>query len=479
MRAKEFIPASKPRNFVAKNAMKTTSGAGQHRDKKKEQKQGYEKHKGQGIAEARKVKGGDYQLKLVDRQEDDTTDLDDVVTDYYFDVYQNGQKVGHAQGDSYYGELVVKTDFNREFKLDTYHDKDHPLIQQFEKFQQQFNEFAPGPGREDDPNDLTDEAFKDGQRLGFSLVDGATRAQGFKASRYLDRYLIPFAYGWNSGRKMKIKQAQKDGVALTMKKDGSLVRAEQGVAEGDDVASAEVLLKRYELLTQSIRNAIDQRDYNEKSKHIEQVRDALEKHYGIDPDKVNEEATSGEPQEYTVRVVDEENSGYTVKVTATSEQGALHKAIVRVRNSGARPEHARIIRQGVAEASFTAAASMHAATRKQDPQRQEPKHDFRVGDKIVTKKGNKPGEVVFVDGEKIHVKGTNPYYPDHITHHTASELKKGVAEGESALEKFRKAAAEREKKHDEIEAKRKAAAKQGKENMSGAIDRLEKHLSNK
>ena len=63
------------------------------------------------------------------------------------------------------------------------------------------------------------------------------------------------------------------------------------IVEGQDVASAEVLLKRYELLTQSIRNAIDQRDYNEKFKHIEQIRDALEKHYGIDPDKMNEEAT--------------------------------------------------------------------------------------------------------------------------------------------------------------------------------------------
>jgi hypothetical protein len=47
---------------------------------------------------------------------------------------------------------------------------------------------------------------------------------------------------------------------------------------------------------------------------------------------------------------------------------------------------------------------------------------------------------------------------------------------ESALEKFRAAAAEREKKHDEIERKRKEDAAQGKENMSGAIDRLEKHL---
>jgi hypothetical protein len=35
----------KPRNFVAKNAMKTTSGAGAHTDKKKAQKQGNVKHK--------------------------------------------------------------------------------------------------------------------------------------------------------------------------------------------------------------------------------------------------------------------------------------------------------------------------------------------------------------------------------------------------------------------------------------------------
>ena len=43
--SKEDKP-QKPRNFVAKNAMATTSGAGAHRDKKKEQKQGKEKHKG-------------------------------------------------------------------------------------------------------------------------------------------------------------------------------------------------------------------------------------------------------------------------------------------------------------------------------------------------------------------------------------------------------------------------------------------------
>lgn len=43
MKAKEFIPATKPRNFVAKN--QKTAGAGAHRDKKKEQKQGDVKHK--------------------------------------------------------------------------------------------------------------------------------------------------------------------------------------------------------------------------------------------------------------------------------------------------------------------------------------------------------------------------------------------------------------------------------------------------
>lgn len=49
MKAKEFIPQSKPRNFVAKNAMKTTSGAGAHKDKKKAEKQGNVKHKKQII----------------------------------------------------------------------------------------------------------------------------------------------------------------------------------------------------------------------------------------------------------------------------------------------------------------------------------------------------------------------------------------------------------------------------------------------
>jgi len=49
MRSKEFTPAEKPRNFVAKNAK--MGGAGQHTDKKKAEKQGDVKHKGKEYAE--------------------------------------------------------------------------------------------------------------------------------------------------------------------------------------------------------------------------------------------------------------------------------------------------------------------------------------------------------------------------------------------------------------------------------------------
>ena len=55
MRAKDIIPASKPRNFVAKNSK--TAGAGAHKDKKRAEKQGDVKHKKdlstmeQGVAE--------------------------------------------------------------------------------------------------------------------------------------------------------------------------------------------------------------------------------------------------------------------------------------------------------------------------------------------------------------------------------------------------------------------------------------------
>ena len=76
MRAKDFIPASKPRNFVAKNSK--TAGAGAHKDKKRAEKQGDVKHKkpyDQGVAEGSE-EGNLYamalqkypQLKRVDRE---------------------------------------------------------------------------------------------------------------------------------------------------------------------------------------------------------------------------------------------------------------------------------------------------------------------------------------------------------------------------------------------------------------------------
>jgi hypothetical protein len=47
----------------------------------------------------------------------------------------------------------------------------------------------------------------------------------------------------------------------------------------------------------------------------------------------------------------------------------------------------------------------------------------------------------------------------------------------TALDKFRQAAAERAKKHDDIEREMKARHAAGKEDMKGSIDRLEKHLN--
>jgi hypothetical protein len=64
----------------------------------------------------------------------------------------------------------------------------------------------------------------------------------------------------------------------------------------------------------------------------------------------------------------------------------------------------------------------------------------------------------------------------YVTGETATE---SVSEAPSALEKFRKAAAEREKKHADAEKEMKARHASGKEDMKGSIDRLEKHLNNK
>jgi hypothetical protein len=62
MKAKEFIPATKPRNFVAKN--QKTAGAGAHKDKKRAGARGDIKHKAkqyeEGVAEG--TPGNDFRV---------------------------------------------------------------------------------------------------------------------------------------------------------------------------------------------------------------------------------------------------------------------------------------------------------------------------------------------------------------------------------------------------------------------------------
>ena len=74
MRAKDIIPAEKPRNFVAKNAK--MGGAGQHKDKKKAEKQGDVKHKGkefaEDVAEARKANSASARAEFGKRPRKDT-----------------------------------------------------------------------------------------------------------------------------------------------------------------------------------------------------------------------------------------------------------------------------------------------------------------------------------------------------------------------------------------------------------------------
>jgi len=82
MKAKEFIPVSKPRNFVAKN--QKTAGAGAHKDKKRAEKQGDVKHKQkqfeQGMAEVSQQTLQSYRKKAAKEKNDamDIVNRDDV-----------------------------------------------------------------------------------------------------------------------------------------------------------------------------------------------------------------------------------------------------------------------------------------------------------------------------------------------------------------------------------------------------------------
>jgi hypothetical protein len=92
MKAKEFIPAEKPRNFVAKNAK--MGGAGQHRDKKKAEKQGDIKHKAK-----------QYDESIMERDRD-PEDWDEGNTEppNNFAVYINGKKWKIFKGRGTYAD---------------------------------------------------------------------------------------------------------------------------------------------------------------------------------------------------------------------------------------------------------------------------------------------------------------------------------------------------------------------------------------
>ena len=89
MKAKEFIPATKPRNFVAKN--QKTAGAGAHKDKKRAEKQGDVKHK--------------KDLMPMERIRD-PEDWDEGNTEppNNFAVYINGKKWKVFKGRGYYAD---------------------------------------------------------------------------------------------------------------------------------------------------------------------------------------------------------------------------------------------------------------------------------------------------------------------------------------------------------------------------------------
>ena len=86
MRAKEFIPTEKPRNFVAKNAK--MGGAGQHKDKKKAEKQGDFKHKNKQYAE-------DVAEGLLDRfiNTNNTKDKKISIGDYTLEIQTKNDKL--------------------------------------------------------------------------------------------------------------------------------------------------------------------------------------------------------------------------------------------------------------------------------------------------------------------------------------------------------------------------------------------------
>lgn len=257
-----------------------------------------------------KVKAN-WQLKLVDKREEEYPD--DIAYEYEFEVYRDGQYYGRAEGDTYYGELMIDPEWGVDWKLSAFHDKNHPLMQQFEKIQDQ----GVTEAEDDKVRALNDAEY---HHMSLLAKEAGITLGGLGADKITgDLY---WSGTTRDGRNV-------NGVVKRTVSDADLDR-EEGVTETRE----EELDRKFNTPDQLKRDA----DYRAYRAGVKQSRK--------EQPKPLEETT----QEYTVRVVDEENSGYTVKVQAESEQQALHKAIVKVRNQyDAYPEHARIIRQDVEE----------------------------------------------------------------------------------------------------------------------------------
>jgi nicotinic acid mononucleotide adenylyltransferase len=162
------------------------------------------------------------------------------------------------------------------------------------------------------------------------------------------------------------------------------------------------------------------------------------------------------------------------KVEATSNPELLvNTALRRIKTKTLNPEALNIVNKMLAMANEMGIDYDTNLI----PQKLQVKEDAVV--KFDPKKTNNiaQGIMTFDDYQKLkNMTGKAGHSFGHADNDHLRKMKvKHVTEA-SALERFRAAAAEREKKHDEIERKRKEDAAKGKENMSGAIDRLEKQL---
>jgi hypothetical protein len=263
MKIRELLESkttSKPRNFVAKNAQKTTSGAGAHKDKKRAEKQGDVKHKKQavpmeGVAESKPGWMLKQDPKLAAKVKA-KTDLAKKRQASYGDpgAGKSADKKGVAEGsintyilnvmDEATGEhwAIEVQATSPETAKERAQQQGFKVLRIKEKGMAEgsLNEFAPdgfdsGDGDEFSP-EIAKMAQDDGFTKGASLADGATLERAMSINHWHNQhggmYKQYFAKGFKAGRLEKIRHDNKQyNLNLKLMKDGSIRRGGQGVAE--------------------------------------------------------------------------------------------------------------------------------------------------------------------------------------------------------------------------------------------------------